>query len=172
MAEKDIVERLRARRPRHGQITVDEELMRDITEAADLIDRLRAREPEGWRPIEDISDPRVVAAEKAWATWPCVGDPWQVRRRLSYAVNAAVAAALASSPEPASAWQTMESAPKDGGEVLLQLTFRNGVRAYWDEQLQTWVLSVPCHIESLSRPEGWRPRHEPAAPLSAPAQGA
>ena len=29
--------------------------------------------------------------------------------------------------------------------------------AYWDEELQTFVLSRPVHIESVREPDGWMP---------------
>jgi hypothetical protein len=51
----------------------------------------------------------------------------------------------------------MATAPKDGTEVTLPLTFPNGVRAYWDEDLKYWVLSRPLHIEAIFHPDQWRP---------------
>lgn len=45
-------------------------------------------------------------------------------------------------------------APRDGSVVLLPV---NGwVRAYWDNELQTWVLCHPLHIESIRDPDRWR----------------
>jgi hypothetical protein len=55
-------------------------------------------------------------------------------------------------------WQPMDSAPKDGREVRLQLVFSRGVPAYWDEDLNLWVLSRPLHIESIHVPHGWAPK--------------
>ena len=55
-------------------------------------------------------------------------------------------------------WQDMDTAPKDGTEVMLRLVFPHGVAAYWDEELQRWVLSRPVHLESVSLPRGWAPK--------------
>lgn len=56
------------------------------------------------------------------------------------------------------AWQPMDSAPMDGTEVRLRLVFVRGVPAYWDDELQRWVLSRPLHIESIHVPRGWAPK--------------
>jgi hypothetical protein len=55
-------------------------------------------------------------------------------------------------------WQPMETAPKDGTEVRLALSYPNGVPAYWCADLKTWVLSRPLHVESIHRPERWKPK--------------
>ena len=55
-------------------------------------------------------------------------------------------------------WQSMDTAPKDGSEVRLQLVFPRGVPAYWDGELDRWVLSRPLHIESIHVPHGWVPK--------------
>jgi hypothetical protein len=47
----------------------------------------------------------------------------------------------------------MKTAPKDGTAVVIQLT--TTARAYWDEELKTWVLCRPMHIESVREPKGW-----------------
>ncbi len=48
--------------------------------------------------------------------------------------------------------------PKDGTEISIRL---NGwVPAYWDDELKTFVLSRPLHMESISEPEAWRPRKQ------------
>lgn len=51
-------------------------------------------------------------------------------------------------------WQPIETAPKDGSVVRLRLN--GGVRAYWDNELQTWVLCNPMHIESIRNPRHWQ----------------
>lgn len=55
-------------------------------------------------------------------------------------------------------WQDMDTAPKDGTEVTLRLVFPHGVPAYWDKELERWVLSRPLHMESVHLPRGWAPR--------------
>jgi len=55
-------------------------------------------------------------------------------------------------------WRPIDSAPRDGTEVYLHLNFPNGVPAYWDRELKTWVLCRPLHIESLREPKAWRPK--------------
>jgi len=54
-------------------------------------------------------------------------------------------------------WQPMDTAPRDGTEVTLPLTFPHGVRAFWCTDLQRWVLSRPLHMESVPEPIKWRP---------------
>lgn len=54
-------------------------------------------------------------------------------------------------------WQDMDTAPKDGTEVRLQLVFPRGVPAYWDNELG-WVLSRPLHMERVHAPRGWVPK--------------
>ena len=50
--------------------------------------------------------------------------------------------------------QPIATAPKDGSTVLLPL---NGwVSAYWDVELQTWVLARPLHIESIRSATTWK----------------
>ena len=58
-----------------------------------------------------------------------------------------------------SAWQPIETAPRDGTEVLLPLY--DSLRAYWDEELKRWVLSKPLHMESVANPTQWKPLPEP-----------
>jgi hypothetical protein len=53
-------------------------------------------------------------------------------------------------------WQPIVTAPKDGTEVRLRLNLQS-VKAYWDDDLRTWVLSRPLHMESIRDPEKWRP---------------
>lgn len=55
-------------------------------------------------------------------------------------------------------WQDMDTAPKDGTEVYLRLVFPHGVPAYWDANLERWVLSRPLHMESIRAPHGWAPK--------------
>lgn len=54
--------------------------------------------------------------------------------------------------------QPMASAPRDGSVVLLPLS--GWVRAYWDNELETWVLCHPLHMESIRDPSSWRPENE------------
>ncbi len=58
--------------------------------------------------------------------------------------------------------EPIETAPKDGTEVYLELTTK-WVRGYWDDELKTWVLSRPLHIETLKHTGRWCavPRPEP-----------
>jgi len=50
--------------------------------------------------------------------------------------------------------------PKDGREVVLQLEF--SVIAYWEPDLECWVLTNPLNVESVvesaKRPTAWKPR--------------
>ncbi len=52
-------------------------------------------------------------------------------------------------------WRPIESAPRDGTEICLQL-FSSGVAAYWDQELERFVLSQPLHVESVITAAGWR----------------
>jgi hypothetical protein len=52
-------------------------------------------------------------------------------------------------------WRPMGTAPKDGTVILVPV--RGYQRVYWCDDLKTWVLSRPLHIESIHEPEGWRP---------------
>ena len=50
--------------------------------------------------------------------------------------------------------QPIATAPKDGSTVLLPLN--EWVSAYWDAELDTWVLARPLHIESIRSPTTWK----------------
>ena len=52
-------------------------------------------------------------------------------------------------------WQPISTAPKDGTEVKLRL--HGSLRAYWDDELNGWVLSRPFHMESFNNPRHWMP---------------
>jgi hypothetical protein len=52
-------------------------------------------------------------------------------------------------------WQPMETAPKDGSTVRIRVEFPKGVRAYWCNDLECWVLAHPLHMESVHVPCGW-----------------
>lgn len=52
-------------------------------------------------------------------------------------------------------WQSMETAPKDGTEIYIEVGGK--CRAYWDDELRTWVLSRPVHVESVHHPRRWLP---------------
>ena len=41
--------------------------------------------------------------------------------------------------------QPIETAPKNGTTIIVPLNGK--VRVYWDEELKTWVLNHPLHIE-------------------------
>jgi hypothetical protein len=51
--------------------------------------------------------------------------------------------------------QPIETAPKDGSEVYIAVGGK--ARAYWDDELQAWVLSRPLHVESVRSPHEWWP---------------
>lgn len=53
-------------------------------------------------------------------------------------------------------WQPIETAPRDGTAIILDIG-PGRARAYWDEELRTWVLCHPLHMESVREPKGWRP---------------
>jgi hypothetical protein len=59
--------------------------------------------------------------------------------------------------------QPIETAPKDGREVYLELRTR-WVKAYWDADLKTWVLSRQYQLDTFNDPERWQPvpRAEPS----------
>lgn len=61
MSERDIVDRLRARRPRHNQVSVDAGLFTEIDEAAAEILRLRAE-----LAARVVPDEEVAMALPAW----------------------------------------------------------------------------------------------------------
>lgn len=68
-------------------------------------------------------------------------------------------AALAAAEE--GGWRHIATAPKDGTTVGLKL---NGVLpAYWDNELETWVLCRPFHMESFHNPKQYRPFVAPKA---------
>jgi hypothetical protein len=52
--------------------------------------------------------------------------------------------------------ESIETSPKDGTEVYLELQTK-WVKAYWDDKLKTWVLSYPFHLETMKRPDRWQP---------------
>lgn len=51
-------------------------------------------------------------------------------------------------------WLPMLDAPKNGTEIRLRLSF--DVLAYWDNELETWVLSRPINLETTRNPQAWR----------------
>jgi len=54
-------------------------------------------------------------------------------------------------------WQAIETAPKDGRDVILKMPFGvNGIRAFWCDDLKRWVLRFPLNVESILHPAGWR----------------
>ena len=63
-----------------------------------------------------------------------------------------------------SASQLIETAPKDGTEILLPLECN--VRAYWCPELETWVLSRPLHVETMADPKQWQRMPDPTRPYS------
>lgn len=52
-------------------------------------------------------------------------------------------------------WQSGGTAPRDGTEITILLDYP--MPAYWDDELRTFVLSRPLHLESVARPIRWRP---------------
>lgn len=52
-------------------------------------------------------------------------------------------------------WEPMATAPKDANEIVILLPIVEA-KAYWDHDLQTWVLSMPVSIETVGQPIGWR----------------
>lgn len=46
-------------------------------------------------------------------------------------------------------------APTDGSEIYIAIGGK--VRAYWDDELKTWVLSRPYHVEAVRQPDEWWP---------------
>lgn len=52
-------------------------------------------------------------------------------------------------------YRSIETAPKDGTEVLLPIRFN--ARAYWCDDLKKWVLSYPLHMETVPGPTKWLP---------------
>ena len=53
-------------------------------------------------------------------------------------------------------WKPIETAPKDGTVIVIPLQMARGVRAYWDKELETWVLCQPVNVESIREPISWR----------------
>ena len=51
--------------------------------------------------------------------------------------------------------EPIATAPKDGQEVYLEMPCK-WVRAYWDEDLKTWVLSRQYQLDTIKNPEHWR----------------
>jgi hypothetical protein len=56
-------------------------------------------------------------------------------------------------------WRDISSAPRDGSDVYLPLEWTR-VRAYWCDDLKTWVLARPLHLESIRDPKQWMPLPE------------
>jgi len=54
-------------------------------------------------------------------------------------------------------WQPMESAPRDPKVVVRVKVDIESVRAYWEPELDRWVLVHPLHMESVFRPTAWKP---------------
>jgi hypothetical protein len=52
-------------------------------------------------------------------------------------------------------WKPMLDAPRDGSLITVRMP-KWEARVYWDDELRTWVLTSPRHLESIARPEGWR----------------
>jgi hypothetical protein len=52
-------------------------------------------------------------------------------------------------------WQPIETTPKDGSEITVRM-LEWEARVYWDDDLKTWVLVSPMHLESVSNPKEWR----------------
>lgn len=69
-------------------------------------------------------------------------------------------------PEDEDGWKPIESAAKENYKTVRLRLKAWTVRAFWDDELQRWVLARPCNFESVgdSAIEGWQP--EPAPPLS------
>lgn len=53
-------------------------------------------------------------------------------------------------------WQPMQTAPRDPHKVVRLKVDIESVRAYWDEDLNCWVLTHPLHIESIREPKAWK----------------
>lgn len=51
-------------------------------------------------------------------------------------------------------WRSDEPPKAQHQDIMLLVEVE--VRAYWDEELQTFVLSRPLHIESIQTPKKWR----------------
>jgi hypothetical protein len=63
-------------------------------------------------------------------------------------------------------WRPGATAPKEhGAEIRIKIARARGVLAYWDAELQTFVLSRPVNVESVREPLGWQPL-VPFAPAS------
>jgi hypothetical protein len=52
-------------------------------------------------------------------------------------------------------WQPIETAPKDGSLITVRMPEWQS-RVYWDDDLKTWVLTSPTHLESINKPKEWR----------------
>lgn len=57
-------------------------------------------------------------------------------------------------------WQTIETAPKDGTEVLMHIP-SEAMRAFWCSDLKRWVLSHPRHREYGDDALAWMPLPAP-----------
>lgn len=55
-------------------------------------------------------------------------------------------------------WKTIDTAPRDGTVVKIKVDIVS-VRAYFDYDLDRWVLTHPLHMESVFRPTRWKPDH-------------
>ena len=56
-------------------------------------------------------------------------------------------------------WKPIETAPKDGTVIIIPLQMAKGVRAFWDKELETWVLCNPVTVGSIIEPISWRPEN-------------
>lgn len=52
-------------------------------------------------------------------------------------------------------WLDIREAPRDGTEIYIEVGGK--CRAFWDDELQTWVLSQPIHVESVRLPRRYLP---------------
>lgn len=80
------------------------------------------------------------------------------------ALRAADAVLALPDTEEADGWRDGTAAPRDGSEIWVKLPGDGRVRAYWDDELRTFVLSRPLHVESVSEPAGWLPPPLPEPP--------
>jgi hypothetical protein len=83
--------------------------------------------------------------------------------RLRDHVFAAASTPAQAEPTPVSAWQPMETAPKDGTEILLTGGKNSGrwVRtAWWARRTEHWCVDTVAGV-NLGDPTGWSPLPSP-----------
>jgi hypothetical protein len=94
-------------------------------------------------------------------------DDWGLARAVAITLNAVVEGRLAAVPRVA--WQPIETAPRDGSEILVYESYDGFFVASWDQKDQIWRCRVSGGALDNSywhAPSHWMPIPEPPDPWS------